>query len=349
VNDDSLIVQPESITPQWTQAVLSAGGYDSAVADVSVSAVGTGLMGRSYRVEIDAQGEAPPSIVVKFASADPFTRSLGASSYARELGFYRDLAARVEATVPVCHYGEISADHEDFVLVLEDITPAEQGDQLQGTSIERAVEALANMARLHASTWADVSILEYPWVQPSADVPLGALLSIALGAFGERFGSLVDDSVLSSFGTFAEHADRWTDSQPQARAAVHGDFRLDNLLFSSLDQRVTIVDWQTVDFLNPGRDLAYFLGNSLTVEDRRDAEGDLVSGYVDELVRSGVTNYGLEDAMYDMRSGTFQGPLVTMLGAFVAAKTDRSDRMFAAMAARSAAQIADHDALDLIT
>ncbi len=349
VSADSLIILPEEVTPQWMQAVVSASGFTGIVQDVSVSAVGTGLMGRSYRLVIDSDGDAPTSVVVKFASADPFTRALGASSYARELGFYEDLAPQVRANIPTCYYGEISDNNEEFVLILEDIAPADQGDQILGTALERAHEALLNMAGLHASTWADSSMLDYPWIPPADDLPVSALLGIALEAFAGRFAGLLEPKVLAIFGAFAERADRWIESQPQARAAVHGDFRLDNLLFSTLDHQVTVVDWQTVDYLNPGRDLAYFLGNSLTVDVRRDAELELVRGYVDELARQGIVGYTFEDAVQDMRSGTFQGPLVTMLGAFVAAKTPRSEQMFAAMANRAAAQIIDHQALDLIS
>ena len=128
---------------------------------------------------------------------------------------------------------------------------------------------------------------------------------------------------------------------------MHGDFRLDNLLFRPDGEPAWIVDWQTVSYACPARDLAYFLGNSLTVSDRRAHEHDLVDHYVAELARAGVS-YAADQAWHEMRHGAFQGPLVTMLGAFAASRTDRSEGMFAAMADRCATFITDLGALDTL-
>jgi hypothetical protein len=43
-------------------------------------------------------------------------------------------------------------------------------------------------------------------------------------------------------------------------ALLHGDYRLDNMLFSPDRSQVTIVDWQTLGVGLPTRDLAYFTG-----------------------------------------------------------------------------------------
>ena len=50
----------------------------------------------------------------------------------------------------------------------------------------------------------------------------------------------------------------------------------------------------------------------------------------------------------DERHGAFQGPFITMLGAIAVGRTERGDRMFVAMAERSAAHVRDLDALDLL-
>ena len=75
---------------------------------------------------------------------------------------------------------------------------------------------------------------------------------------------------------------------------VHSDLRADNLLFSPDGNTVTIVDWQGAGVGPPGFDLAYFLSQSLTVEDRRLAEVDLLALYQDALADHGVVLSGAE-------------------------------------------------------
>ena len=66
----------------------------------------------------------------------------------------------------------------------------------------------------------------------------------------------------------------------------HGDFRGDNLMFddrahpSHPDDEVAVLDWQ-IAYRGPAvTDVAYFLCQSLTVEERRDPRGALVAGLV---------------------------------------------------------------------
>ena len=69
----------------------------------------------------------------------------------------------------------------------------------------------------------------------------------------------------------------WHQARPHPFAVLHGDYRLDNLLFDPDGADVVAVDWQTLAVGPPARDLAYFLGTSLTVDDRRAAERELVA------------------------------------------------------------------------
>ena len=43
---------------------------------------------------------------------------------------------------------------------------------------------------------------------------------------------------------------------------IHGDYRLDNLMFPPHGTGVVAVDWQTLAVAPPARDLAYFLATS---------------------------------------------------------------------------------------
>jgi aminoglycoside phosphotransferase (APT) family kinase protein len=72
---------------------------------------------------------------------------------------------------------------------------------------------------------------------------------------------------------------------------MHGDYRLDNLLFDPERTRVTVVDWQTMGVGLPARDLSYFTATSLMPEVRADLEKGLVDDYHTSLLGHGVTSY----------------------------------------------------------
>ena len=69
---------------------------------------------------------------------------------------------------------------------------------------------------------------------------------------------------------------------------LHGDPRLDNLLFRRSEASPVIVDWQGLS-KGPGMlDVGYFLTQSLTVGDRKHHSSALVDAYRLELVAQGV-------------------------------------------------------------
>ena len=62
----------------------------------------------------------------------------------------------------------------------------------------------------------------------------------------------------------------WLMAQPGRYSLMHGDYRLDNLLFDPGSSRVIVVDWQTMGVGLPARDLSYFTATSLPPELRAD-------------------------------------------------------------------------------
>ena len=344
-----LRTEPDDIDPPWMSAVLAAAGAPRPVDALRHEPVGVGLMARSHRFVLDHDDGSTSTVVIKFPSSDPGTRSLGASAYAKEIGFYRDVADTVRCGLARCLHADSNDDGSDFVLVLEDLAPRRPGDQLIGCDISAARAAVANMARLHGSTWDREAMTELAWTSSGTVSGLAAIMGVVHDAFVDRFAGKLDESTAPVLARFAARVEVWLEREPATRALVHGDYRLDNLLFGLGDGDVVTVDWQTVDYRSPMRDLAYFCGNSLTVETRRESEDDIVTHYLDVLATEGVEGFDAERARRELLHGMFQGPLVTMLGAFTAARSDRSEAMFAAMADRAARQILDHDAVDVLS
>ena len=355
--EPAVVDRVDELTADWLTAAFASGGLDVAVAGVEHRPVGTGQMAESHRLALtydDAADTGPATVVAKIPAAGPESRAAGAAGgYATEVGFYRDIAESVTIRVPDCHYAALGEAGE-FTLLLEDLAPGEQGDQLAGCSIDQARAAVTTLAGLHGPRWCDPALLDIDWIQrvtPETAMFLGLIMQSSTEGFVDRYADRMVDDDVEMLRTFAAVTGDWVAARPERFGLVHGDYRLDNLLFAtgSGGSPAAAVDWQTLGIGLPGRDLAYFLGNGLLPEDRRAHERDLVETYHRALAATGVTGHSLDECWEDYRFGQFQGPLITVLGAMHVEQTDRGDDMFMAMAERSAAQILDLDALDVIS
>jgi len=352
--DPAIVTDPAEITPGWLTEVLRAAGHDITVSAVATEPVGTGQMAHNERFTLRYAGDpgnAPTTLVGKFPSPSAESRAAGAAGgYRNEVRFYTDLAEGLAVRTPHCWYGAVSDDSTEFTLMLEDLAPARQGDQLAGCTPEQLVLAAENLAGLHAPRWCDPSLHEVDWMTSSLGDDAVMIVQIVAPMFVERYADRLTPATVQVLGAFAAGVARWFDTESERFTVMHGDYRLDNLMFHDDPDAppVAAVDWQTVSIACAGRDLAYLLGNSVEPEVRREAEADVRAAYLGRLTALGVTDYSLDDVLVDERHGSFQGPFITMLGAIGVGRTDRGDDMFVAMAERSAAQILDLDALDLL-
>ena len=352
-----LIDHPDGITAGWLSLVLEKNGLAGRVKGFRASPVGTGQMADNYRLHLEYEGErgdAPASVVVKVASADPTSRASGAAGgYVTEVRFYMDLADDLKIRTPHCFHCDISEGNDSFVLVLEDLAPAEQGDQIRGCDVAEAKLALANLAGLHGSSWCTADLDRFDWlnrVTREVAAIFGGVLKTATDGFIDRYRDRLAPGDADVLRHFADKSELWLPGRPDRFALVHGDYRLDNLLFATAagGAPVAAVDWQTLTIAEPGRDVGYFLGNSLLPELRRKHEEELVRAYYDALMSHGVSDYSFEDCFQDYRYGHFQGPLVTVLGAMAVVQTERGDEMFMAMCARSCQAIRDQGSISLL-
>jgi hypothetical protein len=217
--------------------------------------------------------------------------------------------------------------------------------------VPAAINAVINVAGLHAPRWNDPALLDLGFLNlmdEDAASFIGALLGEATTSFVKRFDNVLDADDVATLHAAAAATARWLTTRPHPFALLHGDYRLDNLMFTPDGSTVTALDWQTLSLGPPLRDVAYFLGNSLDTEMRRAHERDIVGAYHDELVRRGVSDHDAEQCFDDYRLGQLQGPLITVLGCEYAtgARDARSNEMFIVMARRSCAAIRDLETLE---
>ncbi len=320
--------------------------------------VGTGQMGTSVRYTLGWDGGArgPRSVVCKFASTDPTSRSTGLTlrTYEVEVSFYRDVARTVGMRIPACHFAEIDLATGEFVLVLEDLAPCVQGDQLAGCSVEQAALAMDELARLHAPRWNDPALAGVEWLNRNAtedslafsEMFLPQLLPGFLARYADR---LAPEHVALAERLFARIG-RFLRDRPGPRAVQHGDYRLDNMLFGTPagGYPLAVVDWQTVVWGPPAFDASYFLGAGLLPDDRRLHEEALLRCYHDGLLAGGVRGYDWDSLWTDYRRYAFGGFLMAIGASMMVVQTARGDEMFLTMIRRHGEQIADLDAAALL-
>lgn len=342
----------EEITCAWLASVFERQGFASRPSDITVAPIGTGQMASSVRVEISATGasDLPASVAVKFASPDPNSLNAGAQgAYLKEVRFYQQFAELLPVATPGCLWADINTESHQFVLVLEDMRPAQQGDQIAGSTVEQALVSARTIAGLHARYWNDERLFDHEWLTaPRAEriesyAQVKAVVSLFTPGFIDRYRNRLTAHQVGLLNWFAENVDSWLEADGGRFGLLHGDHRLDNLLYNpnNSDQPVTVVDWQTIGVRNPVGDVSYLLGTGLDPSDRRSAEHDLVAAYHAELLRFGVSDYSLDQCFDDYRSQTPHALLLTVLGSMMTGQTARGDDMFMAMLTRSSQQMID--------
>ena len=337
-----LIKGPEEISGHWLSRVLRRDRVDV----VDVMRIGTGQMSQSHRVRFTSP-EGESSVVVKLASDDEKSRAtgIGMGAYWREVQFYRHLSERIGGPVPACHLAEYDAASGWFTLVLDDVVGASQGDQIRGCTVDDAAHALRAMAAVHAPVFNDLAVGTQDWLnQPN---PLNqALLAAAYPGFVDRYRNRVDERHLAVAEAFIPRMDLWWADRRAPLGLIHGDFRLDNLLFAG--DSCAVVDWQTVTWGPAMMDAAYFLGGAVTPDLRKAHEHQLLRGYHEALVAGGVQNFDWDQCWNEYRRQVFWGLSMVVAASMVVGQTERGDDMFMALFERVCEQILDLGSLELL-
>ena len=352
---------PMALDAAWFTATLRAAGVlrRGEVAAVEARQVGAGMLGDSIRFALTYDGdagEAPASLVGKFASSDPVSRATGANFglYMKEVRFYQEIAASVAIRTPRAYAAEIDPTTNDFILLLEDLTPARQGEQVAGCLLADAQMVIDQAAGLHGPRWGDPTLLTTPWLYTA---PSGVSAhTLAFPEYLRQFRARYDDMLEPEYMRFLVAA---TDKVPAYHAiglgqtpptVQHLDFRLDNMLFEPRGGRdpLAVLDWQSVS-AGPGvLDVSYFIGAGLPTAVRQAHERALLDRWIEGLRSHGVLDHDREQAWRDYRIQVMQGICTAIFASVATKRTPRGDDMFLTMARRHAQQAMDLETLSLL-
>lgn len=337
------------LTPAWLGAVFGA-----AVDAVEVTPIGTGQIADSVRLAItwaESRDGLPSSVVVKTTTASAASKAaaMATRTYEVEAGFYNDLASTLAVRTPRCWWAGHDAESGAYAVVLEDLAPAVQGDQVAGCSVDDAALALDEAALLHGSRWGDPALSSLPWLDRrtlEGSGGVSGLLQALLPGFLERYGGRLSPGVVELAERFVARSGVYGGEHHGARTVVHADFRVDNLMFGR--ERVCVLDWQTVGLGAALSDVSYFLGGSLLPEARRANERDLLRAYRERLTGQAGVQLTWDECWSDYRRFAFGGLVMSIIASMIVTRTERGDGMFVAMADRAALHAIDVDAEELL-
>ncbi len=303
----------DELTTEWLQAALGGatqGGTIEAFAR-EVIGVGAGFMGQVARVTLRyAQDSpaAPSSVIAKFASPLPETREMARDQnlYQREIAFYRDIGHDVGVPVPTCYFSELVEDSYRFVMLLEDLAPGVPSDQVIGTDRETSREVIEQFAKLHAKWWNSEQLanLEWArWVIQEVPIEQGLALFRASMEEAEATGKFDAYPEMKRLMPLLPPLFKLDPPSPFPFTLTHGDLRSDNIIQPSAEGgRFAVIDWQLAGVGDPVNDIARWLVQSISIEDRRETEQELLKLYHARLVEYGVTGYSYKKFINDYKT-----------------------------------------------
>ena len=234
-----------------------------------------------------------------------------------EAYFYRDLAAPAGVRTLCSVYADVDAVSRHGVVITEDVV-AQGGVFLDGRSPytpEQTALSLSELARLHVATWMGQRWATTPWLEsrlnralhvwgePATVSKIGVNLN---GANGRGVPVELRDPqrlvdvyrAMAVALTDAESTSPW--------CVIHGDPHLGNL-FLDAAELPCLLDWQLVQRGMWYVDVGYHIASTLTVEDRRKSERELLRHYLVRLAELGVEPPPWDEAWRALSRGIVHG------------------------------------------
>jgi len=333
-----LLTRPDQITSQWLTQVLHHAGQEGRVDGFDAKTIGTGQVGENVRFTLSGTN-VPTSVVGKFASSDPTSKQSGIDlqNYIREVFFYKNLQTTIDIQTPDILFAIADETTHDFVIIMEDLAPGQQGDQLAGCSVDQAALALEQLAKMQGPRWGDKALLQYPLLNgsmtPAHAEMIQGLYQTLEPAFQARYTGRLDKDYISTCNLVGERLQAYSHFYDGPPALIHVDYRLDNMMFGG-PYPLAVVDWQSISLGCPLADASYFLGTSLLPELRLKEEQQLLKHYLGVL-KSYKVDLNFNKAFNYYRNHAPAGLIMAVIASMIVGETDRGNEMFMVMANRS--------------
>lgn len=327
----------EEITPAWlTQALQQR--YPGV--EVQTAATKNILWGTATKVLIklgynDAGIAAglPPVMYVKGGFNPELLEWVG-TSYVTEAIFYGVVAPQLEVPLPQAFYAGFDRDTRQAIVLMEDLSlrAATFNSPVTPLTPEQVAEGLALQAGWHARWWNSMALVEQGWLARGNRGLRDVMDHLMIPAHWEQHLSMPKaDPIrgdLRDLGKVRAGFERlWQYDDVCMPCFIHGDTHIGNTYLEN--GRLRFLDWQTVMVGPWAHDVATFIAGSLTPQDRRTHERELLKQYLDRLKQCGAQPPAVDEAWNDYVRHILHGFLWVMTpeemqpDAYVAAMTER--------------------------
>jgi hypothetical protein len=278
----------DDVTAEWMTAAIADAHPHAKVGEVSLLLRDDGTNRRARFGLTYAAGTGPETVFLKGEA--PAHREVHArnGNLFNEADLY---ASRVPLPVdhPLVYQVIIDRPALDYVVVMEDLISrgADPRDSTRPLTPDQVANGLRGLARLHRAYWgfSGATHPDLAWVQtwePTEGFQSGLRRRVPTGL--ERAGDTIPAAVAKYDGD--EIVDLWVRFVSTLTMGpvtlLHGDAHIGNTYLLP-DDDVGFLDWEVVRRGNWSHDAAYFLIGSLTEDDRRAREVDLVDAYLAAL------------------------------------------------------------------
>lgn len=293
---DDVPCSPYAVTAEWLTAVLCGKTPGALVTQVEVKPASAGTHERhQLKVSYNEEGRRAGLPVSIFTKSLPsiVTRMIGGfNGTARVEGsFFTQIRPQLEIEAPLCYHSAYNRQTFAAIHLLEDLVATKSATFCNHkTYVTRAMadDMIDLLASLHGRFYDDPTLSErYRWV---ASYP--RWFTIGAAKMGTEYytrksfdaaAHVIPESLL------ARRDDVWPvtmrslalhDSEPQG--LLHSDVHIGNWYRTGAGQ-MGLCDWQCLSRGHWTRDFAYAVTASLTPDDRRNWERELLARYIERF------------------------------------------------------------------
>ena len=344
-----------NVSAEWVEECIGRGKLNNI--NLVPMGEGVGMMSSMSIIELEWEGSTnlPSSLVLKLAAENETNRTVSQqfNLYLKEVSYYKDLAPRTTARSPRIYASEIDEEH-NFFLLMEDVSSYRMGSQVEGATVEECELCIDFLINLHASFWNQLNGISWLPNMSGSDNAKNMALGCEAGwpQLQEIFGDFVPDNIEAERERYLEAVPRLqTQLDQHPTTLIHGDFRMDNMLFGQAPEHdsLLVVDFQGPLKGNGIHDVAYLLSHSAKTEVRREHERNLIERYSSGLINAGVKDYSFEKAWNDYRIGVlYSWTVAVVIAGTMDPANNRGFAWMSKMVERNGTAINDLDCLSLL-
>jgi len=248
-----------------------------------------GMLGEIYKVTIESSTESR-KVVAKFSAPrkEALDNAKRGGTHERELRCYDELLSTTPVSIPEIFASWFDEDSSEYLILQEFIEFDQSVDQIDGITVAQSKLVIEEAAAMHAHWWEHSGLAELKWLPRLNDTRRRTNLTTVTRLGWNSLTEILDEGGLSypevSGDSLAnEIDDMLCDLSTSESTLIHSDLRADNLLFNTVGDGVMLVDWQGCSFGPSSFDITYHMIQSLSVDDRRKHESELLDYYVNSL------------------------------------------------------------------